>query len=63
MNPSPRRRSGWRPSASTGRGQLVAKRVDLFRRRPLYWMRDGEHFVLSLGNDGWIVLSPTIGGR
>jgi hypothetical protein len=40
-------------------GKLVAKRVDLFRRRPLYWMHDGEHFVLSLGNDGWIVLSPT----
>ena len=40
-------------------GKLVAKRVDLFRRRPLYWLHDGEHFVLSLGNDGWIVLSPT----
>jgi ATP-dependent helicase IRC3 len=40
-------------------GKLVAKRVDLFRRRPLYWMHDGESFVLSLGNDGWIVLSPT----
>jgi hypothetical protein len=40
-------------------GKLVAKRVDLFRRRPLYWMHDGEYFVLSLGNDGWMVLSPT----
>jgi hypothetical protein len=28
-------------------------------RRPLYWMHDGEHFVLSLGTDGWMVLSPT----
>jgi ATP-dependent helicase IRC3 len=40
-------------------GQLVAKRVDLFRRRPLYWMRRDEDFVLSLGDDGWLVLSPT----
>jgi hypothetical protein len=40
-------------------GKLVAKRVDLFRRRPLYWMHDGDNFVLSLGNDGWMVLSPT----
>jgi ATP-dependent helicase IRC3 len=40
-------------------GRLVAKRVDLFRRRPLYWMRRGEEFVLSLGRDGWMVLSPT----
>jgi superfamily II DNA or RNA helicase len=39
-------------------GKLVAKRVDLFRRRPLYWTHDGENFVLSLGNDGWMVLSP-----
>jgi ATP-dependent helicase IRC3 len=38
-------------------GRLVAKRVDLFRRRPLYWMHDGDRFVLSLGNEGWIVLS------
>jgi ATP-dependent helicase IRC3 len=38
-------------------GQLVAKRVDLFRRRPLYWMRRDEDFVLGLGDDGWIVLS------
>jgi ATP-dependent helicase IRC3 len=41
------------------RGKLVAKRVDLFRRRPLYWMHDGDNFVLSLGNRGWMVLSPT----
>jgi ATP-dependent helicase IRC3 len=40
-------------------GQLVAKRVDLFRRRPLYWMRRDKDFVLSLGDDGWLVLSPT----
>jgi ATP-dependent helicase IRC3 len=40
-------------------GQLVAKRVDLFRRRPLYWMRRDEDFVLGLGDDGWMVLSPT----
>jgi hypothetical protein len=40
-------------------GQLVAKRVDLFRRRPLYWMRRDADFVLSLGDDGWMVLSPT----
>jgi hypothetical protein len=39
-------------------GKLVAKRVDLFRRRPMYWMRDADRFVLSLGNDGWMVLSP-----
>jgi ATP-dependent helicase IRC3 len=39
-------------------GHLVAKRVDLFRRRPLYWMRRDEDFVLSLGDDGWLVLSP-----
>ena len=39
-------------------GTLVAKRVDLFRRRPLYWIHDGENFVLSLGHDGWMVLSP-----
>ena len=40
-------------------GTVSGKRVDLFRRRPLYWMRDGDRFVLSLGTDGWIVLSPT----
>jgi ATP-dependent helicase IRC3 len=40
-------------------GRLVTKRVDLFRRRPLYWMRRDEDFILSLGDDGWMVLSPT----
>jgi ATP-dependent helicase IRC3 len=40
-------------------GRLVAMRVDLFRRRPLYWMRRDEDFVLSLGDDGWLVLALT----
>jgi ATP-dependent helicase IRC3 len=38
-------------------GQLIAKSVELFRRRPLHWLTAGRSFVLPLGDAGWIVLS------
>jgi ATP-dependent helicase IRC3 len=39
-------------------GELVARRVELFRRRPLHWLPADSRFVLSLGPQGWIVLTP-----
>ena len=39
-------------------GEVVAKTVDLFRRRPLHWLEAEGSFPLSLGDHGWILLSP-----
>jgi ATP-dependent helicase IRC3 len=39
-------------------GEIVAKAVDLFRRRPLHWLSEEKAFALSLGAQGWLVLSP-----
>ena len=36
----------------------TAQAVDLFRQRPLHWLKVEELFSLSLGDQGWIVLSP-----
>jgi ATP-dependent helicase IRC3 len=38
-------------------GEVVAKTVELFRRRPLHWLTSGRSFVLSLGNFGWLLLN------
>lgn len=38
--------------------QRTARTVDLFRQRPLHWLKVEEVFSLSLGDQGWIVLSP-----
>ena len=32
--------------------------VDLFRQRPLHWLKVEELFSLSLGDQGWIILAP-----
>jgi ATP-dependent helicase IRC3 len=39
-------------------GALVAQSVSLFRQRPLHWLTQGKAFALSLGEAGWILLSP-----
>jgi superfamily II DNA or RNA helicase len=39
-------------------GEMVARRVELFRRRPLHWLPSEARFVLSLGEQGWMVLTP-----
>jgi ATP-dependent helicase IRC3 len=39
-------------------GELVARRVELFRRRPLHWVSTESRFVLPLGAQGWMVLTP-----
>jgi ATP-dependent helicase IRC3 len=39
-------------------GALVARRVELFRRRPLHWVAEDPCYVLSLGEQGWMVLTP-----
>jgi superfamily II DNA or RNA helicase len=39
-------------------GELVARRVELFRPRPLHWVPADPCFVLSLGAQGWMVLRP-----
>jgi superfamily II DNA or RNA helicase len=44
---------------SRRRGEVVAEAVDLFKRRPLNWLPQGQFFTLSLGTQGWLLLSPT----
>jgi ATP-dependent helicase IRC3 len=39
-------------------GDLVARRVELFKRRSLYWLSADPFFVMSLGEQGWMVLTP-----
>jgi ATP-dependent helicase IRC3 len=39
-------------------GELVARQVELFRRRPLHWVEAPAGFVLPLGAQGWMVLTP-----
>jgi superfamily II DNA or RNA helicase len=38
--------------------QRTAHTVDLFRQRPLHWLKVDACFSLSLGDHGWIMLSP-----
>jgi hypothetical protein len=38
--------------------QRTAHTVDLFRQRPLHWLKVEDFFSLSLGDHGWIILSP-----
>ena len=40
------------------RMQRTAHTVDLFRQRPLHWVKVEEVFSLSLGDQGWIILAP-----
>jgi ATP-dependent helicase IRC3 len=39
-------------------GALVARRVELFQRRPLHWVATDAGFALTLGQQGWMVLTP-----
>jgi ATP-dependent helicase IRC3 len=40
------------------RGELVARQVELFRQRPLHWLAAHPFFVMLLGDQGWMVLTP-----
>jgi ATP-dependent helicase IRC3 len=40
------------------RGELVARRVELFRQRALHWLAANPFFVMPLGEQGWMVLTP-----
>lgn len=39
-------------------GAVVARTVDLFSRRTLHWLPIDGGFTLSLGQEGWLVLTP-----
>ncbi|MBM4259578.1 MAG: hypothetical protein FJ147_27230 [Deltaproteobacteria bacterium] len=38
--------------------ERTAQTMDLFRQRPLHWLKVEDFFSLSLGDQGWIILSP-----
>jgi len=42
-------------------GQVTAHAVDLFRQRPLHWLNVDGIFTLSVGELGWILLTPEEG--